>query len=280
VPLIRFMWRWTVPCPPRQQPASPSNSQGAEGLTIRGLYVVDERLIMNPYAKSDRELGTAQGLASRPELIARFKERGDAVLRWLEVSCREAGVPVSTDLLLGPIPERVLQSAANACLLALGRRGLGHATDGRHLGSNLRAIARHVSRPILIGGDEEISVHRLLLVYDPSRRNQEALAWASVFERILASPAIVLAPQKDASALRSGFSEAEMQADLEASGLTGYRLAHGQDSLGPDIVAAAAQSNVDLIIIGERRHSVLSRSLLDPVLDHVLRSSSLPVLVA
>jgi nucleotide-binding universal stress UspA family protein len=227
----------------------------AQDVAIHGLYVVDERLVMDPYANSDKELGAKQGLTSRPELIARFEE-------------------------LGAVPELVVQAATDAELVTVGRRGLGHATDGQHLGRNLRAIARHVTRPILIGGDERQPIRRLLLVYDPSRRNQEALAWAVVFQHMLANPAIVLVPHDDAAAPHPRFSATEMQAHVEASGLRSYRLEHWEGSLAGAIVATADQNGANLIVIGERRHTVLARSLLGPVLDQVLRSSALPVLLA
>jgi nucleotide-binding universal stress UspA family protein len=251
-----------------------------EAMTVRGLYVVDQRLIMDPYARSDKELGAAQGLVSRPELVARFEERGRAALRWLEASCRDAHVPVSADLVLGAVPEVVAEAAAAAELLALGRRGLGHSDDARHLGRNLRAVMRHTTGPVLIGGDERRAIRRVLLVYDSSRRNERALAWTAAFHRSLTSLAVVLAPRAETPASGATSLRDAIEADLEANGLTNYSVVHGGDRSGSEIIATAAESNVDLIVIGERRRSMLARSLLGPVLEDVLGRCGLPVLAA
>jgi nucleotide-binding universal stress UspA family protein len=248
-------------------------------LAICGLYVVDERLVMNMYANSSKELGTTTGIASRPELIAGLKQRGEAALKWLEASCREARVPVTTDVLFGGVPELVLQAAARSELIALGRRGNGHSSDVKHLGRNLRAIAQHPPLPIVVGGDGRRPIQRLLLVYDPNRRNQTALYWASLFRPMLRGPTIVLAPSEDSQSPQLWFSEGDTQTQLERSSLASFRLVRCQGSLAAGIVASAAENDVDLIVMGEHRHTTLSRWSIGPVMNEVLRNTSLPVLL-
>ena len=225
-------------------------------------------------------MGIAKEVASRPELIARFEQRGEVALKWLEASCREARVPVTTDLLFGGVPELVLQATAEAELVALGRRGHGHPTDQKYLGRNLRAIAQHPQQPMLVAGDERRLIKRLLLVYDPSRRNQRALTWASLFQHMLPSTAVVLVSQEVYQASQPGLPEAEVQAYLEQTGLSDYHLVSSERSLAAGIVSAAADNDVDLIVMGEHRHTIASRWLIGPVLNHVLRNTSLPVLLA
>jgi nucleotide-binding universal stress UspA family protein len=76
----------------------------SQGLSIHGLYVVDETLALDPYVNYHRELESERSPASRTELLAWFKEQGDAALQLLESRCRAAGVPVRAELLAGGVP--------------------------------------------------------------------------------------------------------------------------------------------------------------------------------
>jgi nucleotide-binding universal stress UspA family protein len=76
---------------------------------IRGLYVVDEHLVMDLYANYQAELDRAGEPTSRADLVNLFRQQGDAALRWLEDRCRSANVPVTADLMFGSVPELVLQ---------------------------------------------------------------------------------------------------------------------------------------------------------------------------
>ncbi len=251
----------------------------AQKRTIQGLYVVDEALVLGMYADYRAELGYVGEPSSRVELLARFEEQGSAALRWLEARCRAAGVPVTTNLLFGGVPELVSQAAAQVDLLALGRRGRGHATDPNHLGRNFRAIAHHAHRPILVGGDEQQrSMQRLLLVYSHDERAQHALSWASSLQHALSAEVLVLAVRKEADTPPQWLSE--MPARLDRSELTGYRLLRREGEPASEIVAAAAEHRVDLIIMGGYHHPALLEWLAGSTQDHVLRRTRLPVLIA
>jgi hypothetical protein len=58
--------------------------------------------------------------------------------------------PVTVEIEFGGVPELLLQQAAQAQMVALGRRGHGHTTDPDHLGRNFRAIAHQAHQPMLI----------------------------------------------------------------------------------------------------------------------------------
>jgi nucleotide-binding universal stress UspA family protein len=149
----------------------------SQDLFIHGLYVVDEALALDSYADYQHELESNGEPASRAELLTWFEEQGDAALQMLEARCQATGVPVTAELLAGGVPEMVLRQSEQARLLAIGRRGHGHAGDPHHLGRSFRTIAHHAHLPIVIGGGEERTVRRLLLAYDGSERTQPALSW-------------------------------------------------------------------------------------------------------
>jgi nucleotide-binding universal stress UspA family protein len=265
---------------PPAQAAANIAVQIAQGrdLPVRGLYVVDEALILDTYADHRRELGNGAEITSRDDLITWFKEQGVSALRELEARCQAAQVAVTTDLLFGGVSEMVLREADQAQLLALGRRGHGHASDSGHLGRNFRAIAHHTSRPMVVGGDEERRVQRLLLAYNGGEHAQHALAWTTLLQRTLHTDVLVLSVKENGRA--SGNMSSEMVDQLNQGGLANYRFLSAEGQPASEIVTAAAENGADLIIMGRHRHTALLEWLVGSTLDRVLRHTSLPVLIA
>jgi nucleotide-binding universal stress UspA family protein len=247
-------------------------------LAIHGLYVVDEVLSLDTYANYGAELGSAEEPASRADLIARFERRGGEALRWLERQCQTAQVPVTVEMRLGGVPELLLAAAAQAQLLALGRRGHGHAADSSHLGRHFQAIAHQVSQPMLVGGDDAPRLQRLLLAYNGSPHARDALTWAERLQRTLSAEVLTLAVEEDDANLAPQWLETA-KTGLEECGLGNCQLLtrHGQPAA--EIVAAAAENGADLIVMGGYRHKVLLEWVIGSTVDRVLRATPLPVLV-
>jgi nucleotide-binding universal stress UspA family protein len=250
----------------------------SQNLAIRGLYVVDETVVLDMYTSFEEELGYDGEPASRAELVNWFEEQGGKALQWLQGRCQAANVLVTTDLLFGGVPELVREEASQAAVLALGRRGHGHPADPNHLGYNFRAIAHHVHRPMLVGGEGQRSVERVLLAYNGDEHAQRALAWTSCLQHTLPRPVVVLAVQEGPDAVQEWLPGIKTQ--LDASGLVDYRLVSHEGQPASEIVAAAAENQADLIVMGGYRHSALMEWLVGSTLDRVLRATPLPVLAA
>jgi nucleotide-binding universal stress UspA family protein len=250
----------------------------SQNLMVHGLYVVDETLILDSYADYHAELGSADEPSSRTELITWFEKQGDAALHWLEARCQAADVPVTTNLLAGGVPELVLQEATQARLLAIGRRGHGHADDPSHLGRNFRAIAHHAHCPILVGGDEQQPIQHLLLAYNGSENAQRALGWASILQRTLPAKVTVLAVQESADTSHQWVTD--MDTRVAQTGLTSYDFITRMGQPATEIAAAAEENLVGLIVMGRYRHTAAVEWLLGSTVDRVLRDTPLPVLVA
>lgn len=246
----------------------------SQDLSVHGLYVVDEVLALDTYADYSRELGSTGEPASRAELLTWFEEQGDAALQMLEARCQDAGVPVTTELLAGGVPEMVLRESEQARLLAIGRRGHGHEGDLHHLGQSFRTIAHHTHLPLAIGGDEERTVGRLLLAYDGSRHVQPALAWASLLQRTLSAEVLVAAVQE------AGLQAADEWLAEARSQLPGCQCLHRLGQPASEIVAVAEENQVDLIVMGRYRHTALLEGLAGSTVDRVLRETQLPILMA
>jgi nucleotide-binding universal stress UspA family protein len=258
-----------------------------QDLTIQGLYVADESLTLDTYASYRAELPLllesddyGREPKSRAELMLWFENQGTLALDWLQAKGKEAGVPVTTELLAGGVSELVLRNAAKARLLAIGRRGHGHKDDSDSLGHNFRKIAHHVNLPMLVGGKERPSLHRLLLAYHGQAHANDALTWAEKLQRDLSAEVMVLAIREDTDSSHGAVSLKEIENRLSHSNLTADRFLTGQGRPSNEIAAAAVANDVDLIIMGRYRHSAVVEWLVGSTVDRLLRATSLPVLIA
>ena len=257
-------------------------------LTIRGLYVIDEGLALDTYANYHAELpdlsftsnGNIREPTSRAELMSWFETQGKVALHWLETACTDAGVPLSTKLLAGGVSELVLRDAAQARLLAIGRRGHSHTDDSKSLGHNFRRIAHHVHVPMLVGGRTTPCLHRVLLAYDGQAHADGALAWTAQLQRDLSAEVIVLNVCADTESCQAWVRLEEIEDRLAKSDLETYRLLTGQGQPSTEMAAIAAANDVDLIVLGRYRHSALVEWLVGSTVDRLLRATSLPVLIA
>lgn len=257
-------------------------------LTIRGLYVIDEGLALDTYANYHAELpdlsftsnGNIREPTSRAELMRWFETQGKIALQWLETACTDAGVPLTTRLLAGGVSELVQRDAAQAQLLAIGRRGHGHTDDSISLGHNFRRIAHHLHVPMLVGGRTTPSLHRLLLAYDGQEHANEALIWTAQLQRALSAEVIVLTIFEHTESCQVGMSLIKIEDRLVQSGLKTYRLLTGRGRPSTEIATIATANDVDLIILGRYRHRALVEWLVGSTVDRLLRATSLPVFIA
>jgi nucleotide-binding universal stress UspA family protein len=251
-----------------------------EQLMVHGLYVVDIALTMDLYADYEAELGGAAERLPGESALSMFEERGSSVLHSLEEACRAAGVRVFVEMESGGVPELVLRQAAEARILALGRRGNRHVSEAEHLGSNFKAIAHATPCSLLVGGDVEPRVQRLLLAYDGSDRARDALAWASALQKTLSAEADVVAVQEERDEEKAGKWLDAIRADLEESELRESHLLVRQGEPASEIAVTAAESEVDLIVVGHYRHKGLLEWSTGSTIDRLLRDTTLPVLIA
>jgi nucleotide-binding universal stress UspA family protein len=258
-----------------------------QDLAIRGLYVADESLTLDTYASYRAELPLlrdsddyGQEPKSRAELMHWFENQGTLALDSLQAAGKEAGVPVTTELLAGGVSELVLRNATKARLLAIGRRGHGHKEVSDSLGHNFRKIAHHVNLPMLVGGKKTTSSHRLLLAYHGQAHANDALTWTAKLQRDLSAEVIVLNVHEDTDSGNGAMSLEEIKNRLAHSDLAACRFLTGEGRPANEIAAVAVANDVDLIILGHYRHSAVVEWLVGSTVDRLLRATSLPVLIA
>ncbi len=246
---------------------------------IRGLYIVDEALALDTYADHSRELGGDRAILSRAELLDDLEAQGSVALEWLESGCRSAGVPVSTEILVGGVTEMLERESLKAELLALGRWGHGYAHDREHLGRKFQAIARRMQVPLLVGGDAVRPVRRLLLAYNGSDHAKGALAWVARLHSALPAE-VAIVSVRDTDADRPGEWLKEAQAHLEGGDSSACWCLERNGQPAAEIVAAAGEVEADLVVMGRYGHSALIEWLTGSTVAGVLKGTALPVLLA
>ena len=247
-----------------------------EQQTIKGLYIVDESLVLDPYATYREELGRNDLPYSREQRTEWFEEVGSIILNQLEQLCVENGIPVETQILFGGVPELILDNTVRAQMLSLGRRGKRHASAPEQLGSNFRHIAHHAPIPLLVGGEIYGPVNHLFLLYDGSPHFDLALDWAVRLQHSLSADVTVSAMDQ---ADPKGFST-EIGEQISQHGLIDYHQRSLHDESIPGILEVIKECETDLILIGGYHHPEILEWLVGGSLDQILRQSQLPVLIA
>jgi len=248
----------------------------AEGQDVLGLFIVDDALILDRYASYQEELGWDEEPKSRAELVEWFEEDGNLVLEQLTEFCDEVDVPVETQILFGGIPELILDYAANAQMLTMGRRGKEHANDHGYLGSHFRHIAHHARIPLLVGGDTDQPIRSMYLLFDGSPCFDQAIDWAVRLQRDLSTKVNFSAmDQEDQHKMSPDFQE-----QLSQHGLTDYHYYPQPENSIQGVLEALTESGSDLIIVGGYRHPEVLEWMVGGRTDQLLRQSQLPVLIA
>jgi nucleotide-binding universal stress UspA family protein len=243
-------------------------------LNIRGLYVVGARTIL----EGDHNYKTELNINTEPtidELMKQFKSQATEALDWLEELCFSWGVPVTTDVFFGGIPEMILDDARRNNFLAIGRRGHVHHDNVYALGENFRNIATHLHVPILIGGDLPTSFKRLYLIFSDHINTQNLIYWGNQFHVAFSSNILV-----------SIYGNNETHIDipplvieqLSKEARFSYEQVEGKIQSGSDIVVAARDHQVDMILMEGYRRIALGLWVEKHPLEEVLLNCETMVL--
>jgi len=262
----------------------------ATGARLHVLHVLDAR-------------GPLGGLGSRldPEVA---RDRGETLLRTAEGLADDADVPVTTELAEGPAHDAILARAADrACALTVMGRRAAPGTTARLLGGVTDKVLRSTDRAVLVVppadtiDPETITFDRLLLPTDGSEHSLAAAGPAAELASALgAAVHVVTAVAVDGPSdlLDDEAARASLVADLEERAHSAT--AEAAERVAPDgslpiatavvrghphqaLSTYVADEGIDLVVMGSRGRSGVSRRVLGSVTDRVLRSVDVPVLV-
>jgi nucleotide-binding universal stress UspA family protein len=246
---------------------------------VRGIYVADESLIVDPYATHDVELGDTAGRTARSDLVELAQRQGDTVLAWLSSECEAAHVAFVGEVILGRVAEVILGAAESAAFVTLGRRGLTHEQERGQLGQHFRAVAHRLECPVIAGGLDERLPEHLLLAYNGSAQARRALECASGLQRSLRARVTVLAVvEADTAAAAQWLEEARQQCGAVDS--SRYALLTRTGEPVATIAATATEVGADCVVLGSYRHPQVIEFLLGSTVDGVLTQVELPTIIA
>jgi nucleotide-binding universal stress UspA family protein len=247
-----------------------------ETYLVEAYYIVDEPMILDPYTDYAKELGKDLEVASRSQLIEQFETLGFSILDQFQTTCGERGVPVITKVLVGGVPEMILERSQDISFLALGRRGNSHTSNTDYLGENFRQIAHNAKVPLIIGSDIYAPIKRLFLVYDGSPKADLALKLALQFEQLFSAKATIgltghmyLAEDPDALPFR-----------LSEGGIEKGNIVDLRSKPVSKVVNMIAQEQSDLIIMGAYHHPEIMEWLVGSPNDQILKQSPVPAVIA
>jgi nucleotide-binding universal stress UspA family protein len=224
--------------------------------------------------------------------------------RIVDDACASLSVsaPIETAVLAGVPHDEIVREARDwgADLVVVGARGLG-VVDTWLLGSVSLAVARRVECAVLIVKGEGRRLARVVIGLDGSGEAAEAArfvaAWpldATHSVRLIGVVEPIHFPSTAPDLIRAEIAAAvgemknERRAELtkaleqvaplfEARGVTVSR--ETPEGHPADMIAAAAEGNTDLVVVGARGLGGVKRLLLGSVSENVLRASRCPVLI-
>ena len=246
----------------------------AEHSKLLGLYIVDETLILDPYADHSKELGIRRETASRATLIDWYQDLGSQALDGFRELCEEKDVSVETELLLGDVPDLILKNGDQVSAIALGRRGNGHMSSPDLLGENFIQVAHNANIPLIVGGDEERQIKRILLFSDEVKIQDQAFRETKRIQQKLHTDLVVgvqIEPQE-----KIKFEELHLRLKAEDLKIENILSIKSVDEL-PDLLD---QNKIDLLIMSKYKHSEFVSWFVGSPIDQLLRITSLPVILA
>jgi nucleotide-binding universal stress UspA family protein len=247
-------------------------------LSIHGIFIIDESIIMGHYDYYKTELGIAETPTSQAELVQWFEIYGEREIHWLEHLCHIAHVPVSASLLFGGVSENIVRNASQAKLLVLGRRGNSHSDDDGHLGQYFQSMASRVRIPVLIGGNNHRFIEHILLAYDGSAAAKSALKWAVKFQHAMHCPVCVVAVNETSKPTSDWLRKIETE--LKTEGLEISELIARQADPVRAILNIVDDSHPDLILMGKNRHPRFLQWLVGSKVNKILQNTQRPIWLA
>ncbi len=250
-----------------------------QGYAIHALYVVDEALALEAYSDYHREV-TFQVDPDADDPVTVLEAQGALALEPVEALAKDAGVPITPEMLLGNVTDLILDRAENALMIAVGRRGNRHSGKSDHLGSHFWQIVHKAKAPVIAGGDVVPErAHRMMFVFTGDKASQKALHGVTILQRDLQLEVIVvLAGDPDAAQAQDW--QDQVLARVAKDDREHYRFISRPEKHADALVAVAEQEAVDFIVMSSYHHHLaLLKDVFGSPLDDVLRKTSLPVII-
>lgn len=236
-----------------------------------GWHALDQAL---PIAQ--REGARLAGLHVVPTVAAQQGPGARAVRAEFERRCADAHVEGSLAIDIGNVTRQICERAKWTDLAVVSLSYPPGAEPIARLRSRFRTLIRRCPRPILAVPGSARPFEHALLPFDGSPKAEEAL-FAATYLALNWKLALTVVTVVEAQNTTEATLE-HARSYLEGHGVqAAYRIEQG--AAADAILATAAASNSDLIVIGGYGFNPLLEIVLGSTVDKVLRASRLPVLI-
>lgn len=233
---------------------------------LQALYVTDIRLLEGPWLA---DLSGAFGAQPYPALIPKLQElqrqKADTILGAVAERCAQRGVACEVAYETGGLVPTMLQYEQPADLVVLGQHGEHAPWAGDLLGSCVERMVRASVKPCLVTPQEFREIKRVLIAYDGSTESGKALRLGQTLAGNLGAAV---------SVVTVGARDQAGPGPLVANA----KLRHGEPET--EILAEREFQNADLIVMGAYGHTRIREWVLGSTTSHVIRKSTVPVLLA
>lgn len=249
--------------------------------TVEVLHVIQRK----DAVAARRDLSGAVGLGAKSGLMEELtrideaearlaREQGAILLKSAQERLEAAGVRAETCHRHGGIVETVIEREAEADLVVIGKRGASADFAKGHLGSKVERVVRQSVKPVLVASRTFRKVSRALIAFDGGPSARKAVSFAA------ASP-LLEGVQLDLITV-GGETDRNREALRWAREMLGDRCRRAEILAGDAddvLIANAAQSAADLVIMGAYGHSPLRTLIVGSTTTTIMRGVSLPVLL-
>lgn len=252
----------------------------AEMSMIHTLFVADIKMIetIPRPATIDMSIDATPGLAfSDTEIMReRLSMQGTTTLADARLRCAAAGVDCVSEFVEGVVARVILDRAARADLIVMGRRGNGAYWAGPRLGSVLEAVVRYAPVPVWIAQAERRPFRRILVAFDGSARASAVLKAVMQLSRHQPTTVTVVTVDDGQVDRRPAWVTAQALLDLQGRPETPL-LVKGHPTR--EILRLARTRACDLIALGACGHREFVETVFGSTVDEVLHLAISPVLI-
>jgi nucleotide-binding universal stress UspA family protein len=247
---------------------------------VQILYVTDIRILEGPWLS---DLSGALGAQPYPALVPRLQEiqrqKAAAILAAAQARCAKHNVPCQVAHETGGLVNLILQYEQNADLVVLGQHGEHAQWSGDLLGSSVERVVRASIKPSLVTPDEFREIKQILIAYDGSEVSGKALrAGMEIARGVNAEVTIVTVSQRKDELKSTELLEQAHQQAIAAQLVAHMQLLHGEPEV--EILNHRLNIGADMIVMGAYGHTRIRELILGSTTSHVMRKSSVPVLLA
>ncbi|MCX7634276.1 MAG: universal stress protein [Syntrophales bacterium] len=248
------------------------------GATLKGLHVVDLRMIQGPVITDiSGSIGIPPCQEFFPVIEKGLEERADAILAAFRERCREAGIEPETKKAYGIIDEAIIEEGKDADWIILARRGEHfHLAKGGIIGSTAEAVVRKAGKPVMVTPRDFFEIESIALAYDGSPPAKNALKLAAFLAEKAAWPLtslIITADQGRAAQLTHQIETFLDPYQLDSDVV----ILKGKEE--KEIVQFLKEGSVELLVMGAYGHNRLRELIVGSTASYVIRNSPRPVLL-